>query len=294
MFFLNSHLTNFDFRWRDYGCETFVNNQSAKVGLVGFGDSVAFDEFAGKEKRVDKNLVDIMKNYMANKSFSRGIDSVGAEASMSFLGNTKRNVAFMMRHSHFFEELPDKYIDSAFLDRLHCFLPGWETSPVRSELFSEGFGFIVDYLAEGLKIFRNKDYSNFYEPYFELNSDITTRDRDGVLKTFSGLMKIIFPDEVFKKEEVEEVLKFSIEMRKRVKDQILKIDETFTPVNFGYVNKEDEQNVEVLTLEEIQYPKLSASKQELNREEQNDENSEDETKDEVAVEIISGKPSHSR
>ena len=201
----------------------FVNNHSAKVGLVGFWDSVAFDEFAGKEKRVDKNLVDIMKNYMANKSFSRGIDSVGAEASMSFLGNTKRNVAFMMRHSHFFEELPDKYIDSAFLDRLHCFLPGWETSPVRSELFSEGFGFIVDYLAEGLKIFRNKDYSNFYEPYFELNSDITTRDRDGVLKTFSGLMKIICPDEVFKKEEVEEVLKFSIEMRKRVKDQILKL-----------------------------------------------------------------------
>jgi len=267
----------------------FVNNQSAKVGLVGFWDSVAFDEFAGKEKRVDKNLVDIMKNYMANKSFSRGIDSVGAEASMSFLGNTKRNVAFMMRHSHFFEELPDKYIDSAFLDRLHCFLPGWETSPVRSELFSEGFGFIVDYLAEGLKIFRNKDYSNFYETYFELNSDITTRDRDGVLKTFSGLMKIIFPDEVFTKEEVEEVLKFSIEMRKRVKDQILKIDETFTPVNFGYVNKEDEQNVEVLTLEEIQYPKLSASKQELNREEQNDENSEDETKDEVAAEeLVSG------
>ena len=105
----------------------FVNNQSAKVGLVGFWDSVAFDEFAGKEKRVDKNLVDIMKNYMANKSFSRGIDSVGAEASMSFLGNTKRNVAYMMRHSHFFEELPEKYIDSAFLDRLHCFLPGWET-----------------------------------------------------------------------------------------------------------------------------------------------------------------------
>ena len=102
-------------------------------------------------------------------------------------------------------------------------------------------------------------------------------------------MKIIFPDEVFTKEEVEEVLKFSIEMRKRVKDQILKIDETFTPVNFGYVNKEDEQNVEVLTLEEIQYPKLSASKQELNREEQNDENSEDETKDEVAAEeLVSG------
>ena len=260
----------------------FVNNQSAKVGLVGFWDSVAFDEFAGKEKRVDKNLVDIMKNYMANKSFSRGIDSVGAEASMSFLGNTKRNVAFMMRHSHFFEELPDKYIDSAFLDRIHCFLPGWETSPIRSELFSEGYGFIVDYLAEGLKIFRNKDFSNLYEPYFELNSDITTRDRDGVLKTFSGLMKIIFPNEKYTKEEVDEILKFSIEMRKRVKDQILKIDETFTPVTFSYLDKNDQKNIDVLTLEELQYPKLSASKP-IVKNKEIDETSSSEDHDEDSI-----------
>jgi len=238
----------------------FVNNQSAKVGLVGFWDSVAFDEFAGKEKRVDKNLVDIMKNYMANKSFSRGIDSVGAEASMSFLGNTKRNVAYMMRHSHFFEELPEKYIDSAFLDRLHCFLPGWETSTIRSELFSSGFGFIVDYLAEGLKHFRNKDFSNFYQAYFELNSDVTTRDRDGVHKTFSGLMKILFPHETFDKREVEELLKLSVEVRKRVKDQILKIDETFDAVSFSYRDKDVGKEYEVMTLEEIQYPDLVSQK----------------------------------
>jgi ATP-dependent Lon protease len=240
----------------------FVNNANAKVGLVGFWDSVAFDEFAGKEKRVDKNLVDIMKNYMANKSFSRGIDSVGAEASMSFLGNTKRNVAYMMRHTHFFEELPDKYIDSAFLDRLHCYLPGWETQPVRSELFSDGFGFIVDYLAEGLKYFRNLDFSHHYKPDFELNSDITTRDRDGILKTFSGLMKIIYPHEKFEKVESEEILQFSIEMRKRVKDQLLKIDETFTPVSFSYVDLDENREVEVKTLEEIQYPKLAAEPKE--------------------------------
>ena len=237
----------------------FVNNQNAKVGLVGYWDSVAFDEFAGKEKRVDKSLIDIMKNYMANKSFSRGIDSVGAEASMTFLGNTKRNVAYMMRHTHFFEELPDKYIDSAFLDRLHCYLPGWETQPVRSELFSDGFGFIVDYLAEGLKHFRNLDFSNCYKPLFELNSDITTRDRDGILKTFSGLMKIIYPHEKYEKSDAEEILKLSIEMRKRVKDQLLKIDETFTPVSFSYVDQTDGREVEVITLEELQYPKLAAS-----------------------------------
>jgi len=234
----------------------FVNNQNAKVGLVGFWDSVAFDEFAGKEKRVDKNLVDIMKNYMANKSFSRGIDSVGAEASMTFLGNTKRNVAFMMRHSHFFEELPDKYVDSAFLDRLHCYLPGWETSSIRSELFTSGFGFIVDYLAEGLKKFRNKDFSSLYQNLFELNSEITTRDRDGIHKTFSGMMKIMFPNEVFQKSEVEEVLRLCIEGRKRVKDQILKIDETFVPVSFSFKDLETAEEKTVVTLEEIQFPNL--------------------------------------
>jgi ATP-dependent Lon protease len=165
----------------------------------------------------------------------------------------------MMRHTHLFEELPDKYIDSAFLDRLHCYLPGWETQPMRSELFSDGFGFIVDYLAEGLKYFRNFDYSHHYKPDFELNSDITTRDRDGILKTFSGLMKIIFPHEKFEKSEVEEILQLSIEMRKRVKDQLLKIDETFTPVSFSYVDCDEKTEVDVKTLEELQYPKISTN-----------------------------------
>jgi ATP-dependent Lon protease len=235
----------------------FVNNSSGKVGLVGYWDSVAFDEFAGKDKRVDKNLVDIMKNYMANKSFSRGVDSVGAEASMSFLGNTKRNVAYMMRHSHFFEELPDKYIDSAFLDRLHCYIPGWESSPIRADLFTEGYGFIVDYLAEGLKHFRNLDFSHLYQEHFELSSDITTRDRDGVQKTFSGLIKILYPHQQFTLEETREALELAMECRRRVKSQIMKIDETFPAVDFSYLEKETELSVEVRTLEEKQFPKLA-------------------------------------
>ena len=129
----------------------FVNNATGKIGLVGYWDCICFDEFAGKDKNVDKNVVDIMKNYMANKSFSRGIEQLSAEASVVFMGNTKQSMPHMLRHSHFFEPLPDKYIDSAFLDRLHAYAPGWEVPPVRNDLFTSGYGFIVDYLAEILK-----------------------------------------------------------------------------------------------------------------------------------------------
>jgi ATP-dependent Lon protease len=235
----------------------FVNNSSGKIGLVGYWDNVCFDEFAGKDKKVEKNLVDIMKNYMANKSFSRGIESLGAEASMVFMGNTKKSVPYMMKHSHFFEELPDKYIDSAFLDRLHCYNPGWESSPLRTELFSNGFGFIVDYLAEVFRHLRGQDLSTAYQPFFEINSEITTRDRDGVHKTFSGLLKILFPHGQFEKAEVEELLAFSLEGRRRVKEQILKIDETFVPVEFSYFDKDSGKEHKVVTAEEIQYPTLA-------------------------------------
>jgi ATP-dependent Lon protease len=234
----------------------FVNNASGKIGLVGYWDCVCFDEFAGKDKKVDKSLVDIMKNYMANKSFSRGIEMLGAEASMVFMGNTKKSVPYMMKHSHFFEELPDKYIDSAFLDRLHAYNPGWEASPIRAELFTSGFGFIVDYLAEVLRHLRSQDFSQLYRSHFELCSEITTRDRDGVHKTFSGLVKIIFPHGELTKAECEELLGFSIEGRKRVKEQILRIDDTFTPVTFSYVDNATQAEVRVDSLEEIQHPSL--------------------------------------
>lgn len=231
----------------------FVNNSSGKIGLVGYWDCVAFDEFAGKQKRVDKALVDIMKNYMANKSFSRGVETLGAEASMVFVGNTQHTVPYMLKHSDLFCELPDKFYDSAFLDRIHFYIPGWEVDIIRGEMFSSGYGFVVDYLAEILRSLRNHDYSDRYKEHFSLSSDISTRDRDGINKTFSGLMKILFPHGGATKEEIEELLRFAIEGRKRVKDQLMRIDSTYGHVRFTYLGT-DGQAKPVTTLEEEEYP----------------------------------------
>lgn len=231
----------------------FVNNSSGKIGLVGYWDCVAFDEFAGKGKRIDKALVDIMKNYMANKSFSRGVETLGAEASMVFVGNTKHTVPYMLKHSDLFDELPDKFYDSAFLDRIHFYIPGWEVDIIRGEMFSQGYGFVVDYLAEILRSLRNHDFSDRYKGFFELSSDISTRDRDGINKTFSGLMKILFPHSEASEAEVEEILKFAIEGRKRVKDQLKRIDSTYGNVNFAYKNS-SKKSFLVTTLEEEEYP----------------------------------------
>ena len=171
----------------------FVNNSNGRIGLVGYWDVVAFDEFAGKKKRTDRALVDIMKNFMANKTFSRGVETLGAEASMVFVGNTSHTVPYMLKHSDLFDELPESYHDSAYLDRLHHFIPGWEVETIRGEMFSSGYGFVVDYIAEVLKSMRSDDYSDRYQKHFTLSSDISTRDRDGIHKTFSGLMKILYP-----------------------------------------------------------------------------------------------------
>ena len=232
----------------------FVNNASGKVGLVGYWDVVAFDEFAGKQKRVDRALVDIMKNYMANKSFSRGVETLGAEASMVFVGNTQHTVPYMLRHSDLFDELPDKFYDSAFLDRIHCYIPGWEVDIIRGEMFSNGYGFVVDYLAEILRAMRNHDYSDHYKEYFSLSSDLSTRDRDAIKKTFSGLVKILFPQGGASREEIEELLKFAIEGRKRVKDQLMRIDSTYAKVRFTYLDNSG-QTKSVKTLEEEEYPR---------------------------------------
>jgi ATP-dependent Lon protease len=232
----------------------FVNNTTGKIGLVGYWDLVAFDEFAGKNKHVDKSLVDIMKNYMANKSFSRGVDTIGAEASMAFVGNTRHTLPYMLKHTGLFDELPDKYQDSAFLDRLHFYIPGWEIDIIRGEMFSEGYGFVVDYLAEILRSLRNHDYSQKYSPYFELFSDISTRDRDGINKTFSGLMKILFPHEEASEKEMEEILRFAVEGRRRVKDQLMRIDATYAKVRFGMTDKQGKETL-VKTLEQEEYPR---------------------------------------
>ncbi|MCP3686164.1 MAG: BREX system Lon protease-like protein BrxL [bacterium] len=232
----------------------FVNNSSGKIGLVGYWDTVAFDEFAGKQKKVDKALVDIMKNYMANKSFSRGVETLGADASMAFVGNTEHSLPYMLKHTDLFDALPEKFYDSAFLDRLHFYIPGWEVDIIRGEMFSAGYGFVVDYLAEILRHLRNQDYSDQYKGLFELDPSLSTRDKDGINKTFSGLMKILFPQGGASKDEIERVLKFAIEGRKRVKDQLMRIDSTYAEVDFRYSDNAGKQT-SVKTLEELEYPR---------------------------------------
>jgi ATP-dependent Lon protease len=236
----------------------FVNNASGKIGLVGYWDCVCFDEFAGKDKKVDKALVDIMKNYMANRSFSRGIEQLTAEASMVFMGNTQKSVSYMLKHSHFFEPLPDKYIDSAFLDRIHAFNPGWEVAPIRHDLFTNGYGFVVDYIAEVLKHLRTEDFTGAYKKHFEVTSELSTRDQTGFEKTFSGLMKIIFPDGNATSEEMQELLSFAMEARRRVREHILRIDDTFKRHDFIYRALAGGACVTVLTPEEVQYPTFAA------------------------------------
>lgn len=234
----------------------FVNNASGKIGLVGYWDCVAFDEFASN-KKTDQNLVNVMKNYLANKSFSRGTNIYGAEASMAFIGNTTHTVPFMLKNSDLFDELPPSYRDPAWLDRIHHYIPGWEVSPVRSEMFSSGYGFVVDYLAEVLHSLRSEDFSDKYKQYFTLDTSIVTRDQDGIRKTFSGLMKLIHPSGDAAQEEIEELLVFAIEGRKRVKDQILRIDATMreNPPRFRYQDRFGSWH-DVQSLEEIQFPQL--------------------------------------
>ena len=231
----------------------FVHNGTGKLGLVGYWDVVAFDEFAGKQKRVDKALVDIMKNYMANQSFSRGVETLGAEASMVFVGNTDHTVPYMLKHTDLFDPLPEKFHDSAFLDRIHSYIPGWEVDVIRGEMFSSGYGFVVDYLAEILRSLRSHDYSDRYKGQFTLSDDISTRDRDGINKTFSGLMKILYPHGETTDAEVEDVLRTAIEGRKRVKDQLLRIDATYPAVRFAYQGADAQERL-VRTLEEDEYP----------------------------------------
>lgn len=231
----------------------FVNNSNGEIGLVGYWDVVAYDEFAGRSKRTDPGLVDIMKNYMANKSFSRGTQVYGASASMVFVGNTDNSVPYMLNHSNLFEALPKDYYDSAFLDRMHAYLPGWEVDKLRNEMISDGYGFVVDYLAEILRELRKEDWGNNYQENFELSNSITTRDKDGITKTYAGLCKIIFPNKQATVQERKELFEFAIECRRRVKLQLQKMDETFEPVDFSFGVVGEGKTKEIFTLEEVQY-----------------------------------------
>jgi len=231
----------------------FVNNSNGEIGLVGYWDIVAYDEFAGKTKKSDRGLVDIMKNYMANKSFSRGTEVYGASASMVFVGNTDHPVPYMLKHSNLFEALPRDYYDTAFLDRIHAYLPGWEVQKLRNDMFTEDYGFIVDYLAEVLKELRKEDRTQEFSSYFELSDSITTRDKTSIAKTFAGLAKVIYPHGRMTEEDAKELLDFAIESRKRVKQQLQKMDETFEEVDFSYTVKNTGKKVTVETLEVIEH-----------------------------------------
>lgn len=233
----------------------FVNNSNGRIGLVGFWDVVAFDEFAGREKTANKALVDIMKNYMANKQFSRGVNPMGAEASFAFVGNTDHNVPWMLKNTDLFEALPPQFHDSAFIDRLHAYLPGWEVDIIRGEMFTSGYGFIVDYLAEILRHLRAEDFSHRPDRYFTIPVQTHIRDRAAINKTMSGLLKLIFPNGGETEAEVEELLRFAIECRKRVKDQLLRIDSTFESADFHYIASDGAKRA-VTTLEEEEFPQF--------------------------------------
>jgi ATP-dependent Lon protease len=196
-----------------------------------------------------------MQNYMANQSFNRGKDTYQATASMAFVGNTKHTVPYMLKNSHLFESIPDGYIKGAFLDRMHMYIPGWEVRILKSSVFTKDYGFIVDYLAEILKELRKADYSGLMDRFIELDGSLTTRDKTAVRKSFSGLAKLIYPNKEMNEAQVLELLDFAIEGRKRVKDQLYIIDETFRSerVSFKYRIKSSGVEVEPETLEKLNY-----------------------------------------
>lgn len=223
----------------------FYNMSSRRVGLVGNWDCIAFDEVAGITQ-ASGDMVQIMKNYMANGSFARGADSISSDASIAFEGNTFRSVADMMRTTNLFEPFPDAFNnDSAFFDRIHAYLPGWETPKLRSSLFTKNYGLISDCFSEFCHAMRKYDFTNSFSEYFTLNKDFNTRDTIAVGRTFSGLAKLIYPDEKMTKEETREILEYAIECRRRVKEQLRKMTPgEFSDVNLGYIDLEtNDENI---------------------------------------------------
>jgi ATP-dependent Lon protease len=217
----------------------FYNMSSKTVGLVGMWDCVAFDEVAGIKFK-DQDGVQIMKDYMASGSFARGKEEKNAYASMVFVGNINQSVDVVLKTSHLFEPFPEAMAnDTAFLDRMHCYIPGWEIPKYRPQYFTDDFGFITDYFSEIMRELRKISYADAYEKYFKLGSNLNQRDVIAVKKTVSGLVKLIHPDGQFTKENVEEILRFALELRRRVKEQLKKIGGMeFYDVNFSYIDIE--------------------------------------------------------
>jgi len=229
----------------------FFNMSSRRIGLVGNWDTIAFDEVGGITQ-ASGDMVQIMKNYMANGSFARGAESISADASIAFEGNTFRSVADMMRTTNLFEPFPDEFNnDSAFFDRIHAYLPGWETPKLRSNLFTNDYGLISDCFSEFCHAMRKYDFTNLFSEWFELNDNYNTRDDTAVRRTFSGLAKLIYPNEKMTKEEARELLEYSIECRRRVKEQLRKMNPSeFSDVGLGYIDLETEEEI-IVSLPEV-------------------------------------------
>lgn len=226
-----------------------------ELGLVGYWDVVAWDEFEQQKGRaVDAVLIDTMQNYLANKSFNRGKGTHEASASMSFVGNTKHTVSYMLKNSHLFESIPTSFIKGAFLDRIHLYNPGWEIRMLKKDSFSKGYGLITDYIAACLHELRNKDLTALLKNYAKFDGSLSERDHLAIRKTFSGMVKLLYPDGKMTDEEAYELVDFAAESRKRVKDQLYIIDETFKaePAKFEYVKMLTGEKIKVKTLEELE------------------------------------------
>ena len=217
----------------------FYNMASKTVGLVGMWDVVAFDEVAGITFK-DKDGVQIMKDYMASGSFARGREEKAASASMVFVGNINQSVDVLLKTSHLFEPFPEAMAyDTAFLDRMHCYVPGWEIPKYRPDFFTDDYGFITDYLSEFMREMRKESFGDAFDKYFRLGSNLNQRDTIAVRKMVSGFVKLLYPNGVCTKEDIEEILIISLEMRRRVKEQLKKIGGMeFYDVNFSYIDNE--------------------------------------------------------
>lgn len=218
----------------------FYNMGRKTVGLVGLWDCVAFDEVAGINFK-DKDGIQIMKDYMASGSFARGKEEKSASASMVFVGNINQSVDVLLKTSSLFDPFPPEMgTDTAFLDRMHCYIPGWEIPKFRPVHFTNDYGFITDYLAEFLRELRKEQYGDALDEYFRLGRNLNQRDTIAVRKMVGGLVKLMYPDGEYTKEQLEEILKISLEMRRRVKEQLKKLGGMeFYDVNFSYIDLED-------------------------------------------------------
>jgi ATP-dependent Lon protease len=221
----------------------FYNMSTRKVGLVGLWDTVAFDEVAGINFK-DHDGIQIMKDFMASGSFSRGRESINASAAMVFVGNLPQgqSVESLVKTSHLFAPFPDEMIDSAFFDRFHAYIPGWEIPKMRPEFFTNQYGLIVDYLAEWLREMRKRSFADAIDKWFKLGNNLNQRDTIAVRRTVSGLLKLIYPDGDYTKDAVRKCLEYALETRRRVKEQLKKIGGMeFYDVHFSYIDLEDQQ-----------------------------------------------------